>query len=55
MGTKKLSWEIPWTEEPGGVHYMGSQTIGHDLGTKQRRYLLRHNSESVPIKIYVKS
>ena len=21
---------IPWTEEPGGLQSMGSQTVGHD-------------------------
>ena len=30
-----LAWEIPWTEEPGGLQFMGSQRIGHDLATKQ--------------------
>ena len=25
-----LVWEIPWTEEPDGLHSVGSQTIGHD-------------------------
>jgi len=25
-----LSWEIPWTEEPGGLQSMGSQRAGHD-------------------------
>ena len=25
-----LAWEIPWTEEPGGLHSMGSQRVGHD-------------------------
>ena len=30
-----LAWEIPWTEEPGGLQSMGSQTVGHDLMTKQ--------------------
>ena len=25
-----LAWEIPWTEEPGGLQFMGSQRIGHD-------------------------
>ena len=24
-----LAWEIPWTEEPGGLQYMG-QRVGHD-------------------------
>ena len=30
-----LSWEIPWTEEPGGLQSMGSQESGHDWATKQ--------------------
>ena len=25
-----LAWEIPWTEEPGGLLSMGSQRVGHD-------------------------
>ena len=25
-----LDWEIPWTEEPGGLQSMGSQRVGHD-------------------------
>jgi len=25
-----LAWEIPWTEEPGGLWSMGLQTVGHD-------------------------
>ena len=25
-----LAWEIPWTEEPGGLHSTGSQWIGRD-------------------------
>ena len=25
-----LAWEIPWTEEPGGLHSMGSQRGGHN-------------------------
>ena len=23
-----LAWEIPWTEEPGGLQSMGSQELG---------------------------
>ena len=30
-----LAWEIPWTEEPGGLQSMGSQRVGHDLATEQ--------------------
>ena len=25
-----LAWEIPWTEEPGGLQSMGFQRVGHD-------------------------
>ena len=25
-----LAWRIPWTEEPGGLQFMGSHTVGHD-------------------------
>ena len=33
-----LAWEIPWTEEPGGLHSMGSQRVGHDLATEQQQH-----------------
>ena len=23
-----LAWEIPWTEEPGGLQFMGTQRVG---------------------------
>ena len=26
-----LAWEIPWTEEPGGLQFMGSQNSGTRL------------------------
>ena len=29
-----LAWKIQWTEEPGGLQSMGSQSIGHNLATK---------------------
>ena len=25
-----LDWEISWTEEPGGLQFMGSQSVGDD-------------------------
>ena len=25
-----IAWEIPWTEEPGGLQSTGSQRVGHD-------------------------
>ena len=30
-----LTWKIPWTEEPGGLHTVhGVARVGHDLATK---------------------
>ena len=29
-----LIWEIPWTEEPGGLQTMRSQRVEHDLVTE---------------------
>ena len=31
-----LAWEIPWTEEPGGLQSMGSQGVRLNLATKQQ-------------------
>ena len=28
--SRVLAEESPWTEEPGGLHSMGSQRVGHD-------------------------
>ena len=28
-----LAWEIPWSEEPGGLQSMGSQRVRYDWGT----------------------
>ena len=25
-----IAWEIPWTEEPGGLQSVGSKRVGHD-------------------------
>ena len=25
-----LAWKIPWTEEPGGLQSIGSQSTGHN-------------------------
>ena len=31
------SWEVPWTEEPGGLQSMELQRVRHDLATKQQQ------------------
>ena len=38
-----LDWEIPWTEEPGGLQSMRSQRVGHDLVTKQQQPVFRRS------------
>ena len=32
MATKSsiLVWKVPWTEEPGGLEFMGSQRVGYN-------------------------
>ena len=32
-----LTWESPWTEEPGRLQSMGLQRVGHHLVTKQKK------------------
>ena len=29
-----IAWEIPWTEGPGGLQYMGSQKVRHNWVTE---------------------
>ena len=36
------AWEIPRTEEPGGLQSMRSQRVGHDLVTKQQQISAPH-------------
>ena len=30
MATHSSAWEIPWTEEPGGLQSVGSQRVDHN-------------------------
>ena len=29
-----LAWKIPWTEEPGGLQFMGLQRVRHDRASE---------------------
>ena len=31
--SSSLAWRISWTEESGGLQFMGSQRVGHDWAT----------------------
>ena len=37
-----LSWEIPWTEEPGRLQSMGSQRVRHNLVTEHHHHHCRN-------------
>ena len=37
-----LAWEIPWTEEPGGLQSMGPQRVGQDRVTKTHTHTHTH-------------
>ena len=42
-----LAWEIPWTEEPGGLQSIGSQKSRYDLVTKQQQVLDKQRNVSI--------
>ena len=37
-----LVWKIPWTEEPGGLHSVGSQRVRHDGATSISLFTFMH-------------
>ena len=44
-----LVWEIPWTEEPGGLQSMGSQRVGHDRATEHTHHNLTKDLQAISI------
>ena len=36
--SSNLAWRIPWTEEPGGLQYMGSQESDTTLNNNNKSY-----------------
>ena len=48
-----LAWRILWTEEPGGLHSMGSQRVKHDWVTKTFTSLFILYTHTCPILIFV--
>ena len=43
-----LAWEIPWTEEPGGLQSMGWQRISHDL-VSNKQHTIFHSGSIAPL------
>ena len=37
-----LAWKISWTEEPGRLQSMGSQRVGHNLGSEHTHFFKMH-------------
>ena len=37
-----LAWKIPWAEEPGRLHSMGSQRVGHNWATSLSLFTFMH-------------
>jgi len=37
-----LAWKIPWTEEPGRLHFMGSPRVRHDWATSLSLFTFMH-------------
>ena len=40
--TSVFAWRIPWTEEPGRLHSMGSQRVGHDRVTNTHTHINKY-------------
>ena len=38
-----LAWKMPWTEEPEGLQFLGSQRVGLDLGTRESFWISEKN------------
>ena len=39
MATTLVFWKIPWTEEPGGLQFMGSHRVGQDWKDLAHRWM----------------
>ena len=55
--SKTLAWRIPWREEPGGLHSMRSQRVGHNQVTNTYTYThtRMHTQSRLTILFYVNS
>ena len=47
-----FTWEIPWTEEPGRLLFVGLQRVRHDLGSKQQQ---QHNHSYIALLLLLDS
>ena len=47
-----LVWRIQWTEEPGGLQFMGLQSLGHDWAAKDSNTVLFKNPKRLRLKLF---
>ena len=45
-----LAWEIPWTEEPGGLQSMGLQRVGHNWARMHTHWIWIIKIPNIPSK-----
>ena len=43
-----LAWRIPWTEKPGVLYSMGSQSVRRNSATKQQLSYFLTEPEQIP-------
>ena len=48
-----LAWEIPWTEESGGLQSIGSQIVGHSLATEHARFIRSQALQSFLLSLVI--
>ena len=50
LHSSTLAWRIPWTEEPGRLHSMGSLRVGHDWVTSLYLYSSIGEGNGTPLQ-----
>ena len=50
-----LAWGIPWTEEPGGLLFMGPQRVGHDWVTKRIHTHIHTNTHTSHSRVHMEA
>ena len=45
-----LAWDIPWTEEPGGLPSAGMHRVGHNLAIPCRQFTTVSSEETRDVK-----
>ena len=48
-----LPGESPWTEDPGGLQFTGSQRVGHDRATKHSTHQVEERKNMAPVLFFL--